>query len=166
MSGQIAMGNKALGLIETLGCIGAIEAADVCLKAANVRLIGYETVKGGLVTVEIIGDVGAVKASIEAASSAVERVGRLVSAHVIPRPAEDISRLIGGISEKMAAAGESKRSSGYEAASNIDLYSMKVVELRALARKLEGINMERSRIKFATRKELLEAILEYHERKS
>ncbi|HWR60101.1 MAG TPA: BMC domain-containing protein [Clostridia bacterium] len=173
------MSSGALGLIETFGYIGAVEAADVCLKAANVKLIGVQLVSGGLVTVEITGDVGAVKASIDASKPAVEKVGQLVSAHVIPRPAAETSYLYtcgtkgkeheagaGQICERAESRGACKND-GFEMLELIQkLNSMKVVELRAYARKLEGIRMERDHIKYATRKELLEAILEHHERKS
>lgn len=166
------MGSEALGLIETLGYIGAVEAADVCLKAANVKLIGIQPVTGGLVTVGITGDVGAVKASIDASKSAVEKVGHLVSAHIIPRPAAGISYVypfdprVNAHEAGMEQIHEMKHDS-FEILGIIqELNSMKVVELRTYLRKLDGIKMEREHIKYATRKELLEAILEYHERKS
>jgi len=85
---------EALGLIETRGFVGAIEAADTMVKAANVRLIGKEKSGSGLVTVMVRGDVGAVKAAVEAGSEAARRVGELVSAHVIPRPHEDVEELL------------------------------------------------------------------------
>ena len=75
---------EALGMIETKGLVGAIEAADAMVKAANVHLIGKEHVGGGLVTVMVRGDVGAVKAAVEAGGAAAKRVGELVSVHVIP----------------------------------------------------------------------------------
>jgi len=76
----------ALGMVETKGLVGAIEAADAMVKAANVTLIGSEYVGGGLVTVMVRGDVGAVKAATDAGAAAAKRVGELVSVHVIPRP--------------------------------------------------------------------------------
>jgi len=85
---------EALGLIETRGFVGAIEAADAMVKAANVRLIGREKVGNGLVTVMVRGDVGAVKAATEAGASAARRVGELVSVHVIPRPHTDVEELL------------------------------------------------------------------------
>ena len=88
------MPQNALGLIETKGLVGAIEAADAMVKAANVRLIGKETVGGGYVTVMVRGDVGAVKAATDAGAAAAERVGELVSVHVIPRPHGDIELLL------------------------------------------------------------------------
>lgn len=84
----------ALGLIETRGLVGAIEAADAMMKAAEVTLVGKERADAGLMTVKIIGDVAAVRAAVDAGAAAAQRVGELVSAHVIPRPADDIEILI------------------------------------------------------------------------
>ena len=77
---------NALGMVETRGLVGAIEAADAMVKAANVQLVGKEQVGGGLVTVMVRGDVGAVKAATDAGAAAAEKVGELISVHVIPRP--------------------------------------------------------------------------------
>lgn len=88
------MEKEALGMVETKGLIGSIEAADAMVKAANVRLIGKEKVGAGLVTVMVRGDVGAVKASVEAGASAAKRVGELVSVHVIPRPHDDVEGIL------------------------------------------------------------------------
>ena len=85
---------EALGMIETMGVVGAIEAADAMVKAARVRFIGKQKVKGGLMVVMVSGDVGAVKAAVDAGSQACKAVGRLVSAHVIPRPAEGIDAML------------------------------------------------------------------------
>ncbi len=85
---------NALGMIETKGLVGSIEAADAMLKAANVVLASKTHVGGGLVTVMVRGDVGAVKAAVDAGASAAERVGELVSVHVIPRPAEDVEYIL------------------------------------------------------------------------
>ena len=87
------MGN-ALGMIETKGLVGAIEAADAMTKAANVELVGYEKIGSGLVSVMVRGDVGAVKAAVEAGAAAASRVGEIVSTHVIPRPHADTEALI------------------------------------------------------------------------
>lgn len=86
--------SEALGLIETKGLVGAIEAADAMVKAANVQLIGYEKVGGGLVTVMVRGDVGAVKAATDAGAAAAQRVGELISVHVIPRPHSDVEIIL------------------------------------------------------------------------
>jgi ethanolamine utilization protein EutM len=84
----------ALGMVETRGLIGSIEAADAMVKAANVVLIGSEYVGGGFVTVMVRGDVGAVKAATDAGAAAAKRVGDLVSVHVIPRPHENVEMIL------------------------------------------------------------------------
>lgn len=88
------MEKEALGMVETRGLVGAIEAADAMVKAANVRLIGKEQIGSGLVTVMVRGDVGAVKAATEAGAAAAQRVGELVSVHVIPRPHDDVEGIL------------------------------------------------------------------------
>ena len=88
------MTSDALGMIETRGLIGAIEAADAMVKAANVVLIGKEYIGAGYVTVLARGDVGAVKAATDAGAAAARRVGELVSVHVIPRPHTDVERVL------------------------------------------------------------------------
>jgi ethanolamine utilization protein EutM len=90
MAGEMS----ALGMVETKGLVGAIEAADAMVKAANVRLIGKVHVGGGLVTVMVRGDVGAVKAATDAGAAAAEKVGELVSVHVIPRPHSEIELIL------------------------------------------------------------------------
>ena len=88
------MNQEALGLVETRGLIGSIEAADAMVKAANVVLIGKEYIGAGYVTVLARGDVGAVKAATDAGAAAARRVGELVSVHVIPRPHSDVERVL------------------------------------------------------------------------
>ncbi|MBU3158826.1 propanediol utilization microcompartment protein PduA [Clostridium frigoris] len=88
------MGQESLGMIETKGLIGAIEAADSMVKAANVVLIGYEKIGSGLVTVMVRGDVGAVKAATDAGAAAAKRVGEVISVHVIPRPHTDVEKIL------------------------------------------------------------------------
>ena len=90
------MSNEALGMIETKGLVGSIEAADAMVKAANVILIGKEYIGSGYVTVMVRGDADAVKIATEAGAAAARRVGELVSAHVIPRPHEDVEKLLPG----------------------------------------------------------------------
>jgi ethanolamine utilization protein EutM len=82
------MEERALGLVETLGLVGAIEAADAMIKASNVRLIGKELTDGAMVTIKVVGEVGAVQASVAAGEAAARRVGQVVSVHIIPRPDE------------------------------------------------------------------------------
>ncbi len=88
------MDMDALGMVETRGLVGSIEAADAMVKAANVVLIGREYIGSGYVTVMVRGDVGAVKAATDAGAAAARRVGELVSVHVIPRPASDVEKIL------------------------------------------------------------------------
>ena len=90
------MDKQALGMVETKGLIGAIEAADAMVKAANVTLVGKEQIGSGLVTVMVRGDVGAVKAAVDAGAAAAKRVGELISVHVIPRPHSDVEGILPG----------------------------------------------------------------------
>ncbi len=86
--------SEALGMIETKGLVGAIEAADAMVKAANVILVGYEKIGYGLVTVMVRGDVGAIKAATDAGAAAAQKVGEVVSVHVIPRPHTDVEKIL------------------------------------------------------------------------
>ena len=88
------MTKQALGLIETRGLVGAIEAADAMVKAADVKLTGKEQIGSGLVTVMVRGDVGAVKAAVDAGAAAAKRVGELFSVHVIPSPHDDVEGIL------------------------------------------------------------------------
>lgn len=88
------MPGEALGMIETRGLVGAIEAADAMVKAANVTLVGKEQIGGGLVTVIVRGDVGAVKAATDAGAASARKVGELIAVHVIPRPHPDVDQLL------------------------------------------------------------------------
>ena len=88
------MNADALGMVETRGLVGAIEAADAMVKAANVFLVGHEKIGSGLVTVMVRGDVGAVKAATDAGAASASAVGEVVSTHVIPRPHTDVEKLL------------------------------------------------------------------------
>ena len=90
---------QALGMIETKGLVGSVEAADAMVKAANVTLTGTVLVGGGLVTVMVRGAVGAVKAAVDAGAAAAERVGELISIHVIPRPHADVEMILPHVNE-------------------------------------------------------------------
>jgi ethanolamine utilization protein EutM len=92
--GTAMMGKEALGMIETRGLTGAIEAADAMLKAADVCLVGKELIGSGLVTVIVRGDVGSVKAAVDVGAAAAKRVGELVSVHVIARPHDDVEGIL------------------------------------------------------------------------
>jgi ethanolamine utilization protein EutM len=91
---RASMAFEALGMVETKGLIGSIEAADAMVKAANVVLIGKEYIGAGYVTVLVRGDVGAVKAATDAGAAAARRVGELISVHVIPRPHSEVEKLL------------------------------------------------------------------------
>ena len=93
---------EAMGFIETKGLVAAIEAADAMVKAANVKLISKEYAGSGLVTMTVKGDVGAVKAAVDAGAAAAKRVGELVSVHVIPRPHSEVEKVLSG---KMVRSG-------------------------------------------------------------
>jgi ethanolamine utilization protein EutM len=164
----------ALGLIETRGLVGSIEAADVMLKTANVRLIGKEIVRDGLVTIEIVGEVAAVKAAVEAGATAASRVGELVSQHVIPRPVDDIedllARSLSGSTEPPkplpvprprrqapAAPAQEKRVTADSPAPDLD--AMTVRELRTLARGMEGLGIQGRQISKANKELLIREIL-------
>lgn len=88
------MSYEALGMVETRGLVGAIEAADAMVKAANVTLVGYEKIGSGLVTVMVRGDVGAVKAATDSGAAAARNIGEVVSVHVIPRPHSDVEKIL------------------------------------------------------------------------
>ena len=88
------MAKEALGMIETRGLTAAVEAADAMVKAAEVELIGTEKIGSGLVSVMVRGDVGAVKAAVEAGSTTAARLGELIATHVIPRPHEDVEKIL------------------------------------------------------------------------
>ncbi len=85
---------QALGMIETMGFIGAVEAADAAVKTANVKIVKYASVDGGLVSIHFRGDVGSVQVAVEAAAEAARRVGELFTAHVIPSPHSDVDEAI------------------------------------------------------------------------
>ena len=93
---------EALGMVETKGFVGMIEASDAMAKAARVRLLGYEKIGCGLVTTLCRGEVGAVRAAVDAAAAAAQKVGELVSVHVIPRPHDDVEKYLDEIAIKLA----------------------------------------------------------------
>ena len=105
------MNTEALGMIETKGFVGAVEAADAMSKAANVVLVGREYIGGGYVTVFVRGDVGAVKAATDAGAAAARRVGELVSVHVIPRPHRELEQVLdaNGLGAKQLGGADQKQ---------------------------------------------------------
>jgi len=122
------MSFEALGMVETKGFIGAVEAADAMVKAANVQLIGKEYIGAGYVTVFVRGDVGAVKAATDAGAAAARRVGELVSVHVIPRPHHEVEKCLpkGGAiryspDEQALQSGESRQLSAGETSGTLEV---------------------------------------------
>ena len=181
---------QALGMIEVYGYLTAVEALDSALKAANVSRLGVEKVRGGLVTVLVEGDVGAVKAAMDASAAAAERVGTVISVHVIPRPADDVTRMLkGGKEPEEPTPPEPENASEPEISSDPDslsepeseavkaeegekapqdvtveeMQTMGVDALRRLARALEIKNMTRAEIRFAKKQELIQKITEFKE---
>jgi microcompartment protein CcmL/EutN len=142
----------ALGLIETRGLVGAIEATDAGLKAADVRLLGTEKADAGLVTVKFVGEVAAVKAAVDAGSAAAERVGHLVASHVIPRPHSEMNIAIADNDEP--APSVPMRGGRIDMAT---LENAKVVDLRAMARRLDNFPIKGRDVARAGRDELLAA---------
>ena len=165
---------QALGMIEVYGYLTAVEALDSALKAANVSRLGVEKVRGGLVTVLVEGDVGAVKAAMDASAAAAERVGTVISVHVIPRPADDVTRMLkGGKEPEEPTPPEPEKPSeavkaeeGEKAPQDVtveEMQTMGVDALRRLARALEIKNMTRAEIRFAKKQELIQKITEFKE---
>lgn len=176
----------AFGMVETKGLVGAIEAADAMVKTSNVRLVGKERTDPAMITIKIIGDTAAVRSAVEAGAAAAQRVGQLVSQHVIPRPAEGIEELIFAKSflsdEEIAILIESNvlpataaeqheeddisedvefsppQSSGREAYL-AELTSMSVHQLRSYARGVKGLAIYGREISMANKEELLEELM-------
>ncbi|MGI8496881.1 MAG: BMC domain-containing protein [Gemmatimonadaceae bacterium] len=148
---------RALGLVETKGLVGAIEAADAGLKAANVDLLGQERADAGLVTVMFGGDVASVRSAVDAGSAAAKRVGQLVSSHVIPRPHAQLDRIEGDEDEQEGGAARSTGSVGGPPFDVERLTEAKVVDLRAMARRIPNFPIKGREIARAGREELLDA---------
>lgn len=193
------MKHAALGMIETYGYIGALAGADAAVKAAVVNIDHLEIVKGGIVTVLFTGDVGAVKAAVEAGEAEAKRVGNFRRSHVIARVANEVEAMLAApkvevevpvveatpemtveIESEIEAVPEAtaptattpENSIKPEAAkvnqppkrSEEELMRMKVVKLRNIARSIEHIGIDRNRIKFSNKEELVNAILASYER--
>lgn len=185
------MNNGALGLIEVYGYLGAIEAADTALKAANVNLIGCEKVKGGIVTVKVKGDIGAVNSAVQAAEEATKKISKLISTHVIARPEkstwsiveekveiiEETNNFVSEdvIVEKTLNEEEENKKLTFEHVTNEEVISKKIVkedfakelenktveELRRLVRSMKS-PMTNKQIKFARKDKLIQEILTYY----
>ncbi len=167
----------ALGMVETRGLVGSIEAADVMVKTANVHILGTEYVRNGLVTVKIIGEVAAVKAAVDAASAAAARVGQVVSTHVIPRPAAEVELILKRVpstvqkEEKPPARQtewpdhpDSDHPSSLTATAVPDEYraqleAMTVPQLRTVARQEGGLGIAGRQISKANKDQLISELL-------
>ena len=163
------MKNKALGLIETYGYIGAIEAADTAVKAAYVELSAVEKVKGGLVTVQLLGDVGAVKAAVDAGVQKCKALGVYVSSHVIARPDSELYKIVPKLNSDEAIEtikeADKLETSEQEFKLPKHFYTMKVVLLRNYVRKLDNFPIPNKKIKFATKQQLIDGLIEYYKTK-
>jgi microcompartment protein CcmL/EutN len=166
----------ALGMVETRGLVGSIEAADVMVKTANVALLGTEYVRNGLVTVQVIGEVAAVKAAVEAGAAAAQRVGQLVSTHVIPRPSDEIESILKQrtpVSPSPASLtaevqpdvpeGEEEEfdfiASNDDAEYKSQLDAMTVHQLRTLARNTDGLSIQGREISMANKDVLIHELM-------
>ena len=148
----MADSSQALGLIETRGLVAAIEAADAMVKAAHVTLLGKEVTKGALITIKVEGETGAVKSSVAAGAAAAERVGEVVSTHVIPRPHEELRNVLadeeGDPSPNPLRAGKLPTME--------ELEKTPVRQLRDLARLTPNFGIQGRDISKANREKLLE----------
>ncbi|MBI4534866.1 MAG: BMC domain-containing protein [Ignavibacteriae bacterium] len=166
----------ALGMVETRGLVGSIEAADVMVKTANVRVLGTEYIKNGFVTIKVVGEVAAVKAAVDAATAAASRVGHVITTHVIPRPAEEIEFILkkgrqpgreAGSSpqtERKSAAPQAETGDLFEASAGDEKYlakleSMTVHELRTLARETGGLSIVGREISRANKDQLIRELM-------
>ena len=146
------MDRSALGLIETRGLVGAVEAADTAAKAAAVRLLGFERVGGGLVTLRLDGDVASVQTAVENGAEAARRVGELISSHVIPHPHEELVGLLNAAPQPLATGPNPVT------VSVTDLEALPVTRLRQLARQTPGIKIKGRQISRANKQELIAAL--------
>lgn len=167
----------ALGMIETIGLVSALEAADAGLKAAQVRLLGRDYVRGGLVMVRFSGDVAAVQAAVDAGAAAARRVGAVFSAHVIPRAMPEVVRMLVSDPSPGQSGGSPSRGGGEDGtreaalaapedqAPGMDtLGGWKVLALRQYARRLPGFPLRPSEIRYANKALLLESMKRYLEK--
>jgi ethanolamine utilization protein EutM len=141
---------RALGLIETRGLVGTVEAADAMVKAAGVLLIGREYVGGGFATIACRGDVGAVKAALDAGAAAAKRVGELVAVHIIPKPDEQVESVLPTM--EWVYVPPWRRGADPR---KLNLDALTVPELRKLAREVPGVAMQGREISKASRDQLL-----------
>jgi len=142
------MHERALGLVETRGLVAAIEAADAMVKAAQVVCLGKEITDASLVTIKVVGEVGAVKAAVAAGAAAASKVGQLVSTHVIPRPHEETEKMIYDASERAKLEGK------------VDLSALPLVELRERAAVTPDFPLSKTKIMQSSKPALLKLLQE------
>ncbi len=147
-------------MIETIGLVGAVEAADAMLKAANVALLGKVHAEGGLVAVLVEGEVGAVKAAVDAGAVAAKQVGELFAVHVIPRPDDGVAAILPQLPRSSCLPADKDQADADKPVSQTfdDLAAKTVGELRGLARSMPNIPIKGRSITLATKAQLLEAI--------
>jgi len=141
---------RALGLIETRGLVAAIEAADSMVKAAKVKLVGRSFTRGGLVVIKVVGEVGAVRAAVSAGSLAAERVGELISTHIIPRPDEQ--------TESIVYVDELEYLKSHTVSPKKNFREMTVQQLRQLAREIDGFPLHGREISTADKETLMKEL--------
>jgi len=153
LQGKPPLAERALGLIETTGLVGAIEAADAMVKAAKVHLLDKELTTGGLVVIQVVGEVGAVRSAVDAGAKAAEKVGQLIATHVIPRPHEEVEeQLLYSLPRPMEKPALTGKNGGGKTQ---NLEALTVTQLRALARKTKGFPLSGREISRAGRDLLL-----------
>jgi microcompartment protein CcmL/EutN len=161
MSESARLGELALGLIETRGLVGILEAADTAAKAANVQLMGIERIGGGLVSLRLTGDVAAVQAAVRAAAAAAEQVSELVSAHVIPAPHLSMASLSSQPPSvtPVVAAPSLVEPPMPDSVDSSDLAQMPVTRLRQLARRTPGVQLQGREVSRANKQQLVAELL-------
>lgn len=147
------MTESAIGLIETKGLVGVLEAADTAAKAAHVHMLGVERIGGGLVSVRFRGDTASVQAAVSAGAEAARRLSPVVNAHVIPSPAIDLGHVVSEKKSPSPAASHPEQPPPVE-----DLHSLPVTRLRQLARRTPGLSLQGRQISRANKQQLIEAL--------
>ena len=155
MGESASSGAPALGLIETRGLVGVLEAADTAAKAADVQLMGIERIGGGLVSLRLSGDVAAVQAAVRAGSAAAKQVGELISSHVIPAPHLPIATIASSEHPPTTAATSVTVAPPAEPTDPADLEGMSVTRLRQLARRTAGVQLQGREVSRANKGQLL-----------
>jgi microcompartment protein CcmL/EutN len=162
VQGKPPSGERALGMVETRGLVGAVEAADAMVKAAKVTLLDKELTTGGLVLIKVIGEVGAVRSSVDAGARAAEKVGQLISTHIIPRPHNEVEDLLLYESADARIKSTPKTSRSARQKPRAELMNMPVKELRALARKTDNFTLTGREISKAGKDQLLRELRKFY----